>query len=449
MIIEQPRQRDKFQSVQILCEGFTESCRLTKHKHAFMSKKLILCVAVVVAAIQCTAQGPAVTSWIRNTTGATGYSGLPSNVQLVQYTTTDVYVSASCIPGYDIGPWPGNPNVPANLNFVYKITRTPVPNTGTLTAVGLGHVGVWTNGVSIFNTQDAMSYNNLHIWNQNAYFFEGSGFDNCLGHPAPGGEYHHHVSPKCLYDINDSTHHSPLIGYAFDGYPVYGAYGYSDTNGTGGIRRMTSGFELRSMTQRQTLPDGTALTVANYGPDVSATYPLGSYQEDYVFTAGSGDLDVHNGRWCRTPEYPAGTYAYFVTLDNTLKPQYPYTIGLTYYGTVQAGNMGPGSGHNTPPGGTTIYSGPTGVANVDVNAFSTEIFPNPATDYINLFIQPIETNNFTVTIVDEGGRTVFTQRNVQPTILYTFHVADIPAGMYIMNIKNEAISYTNKIVISR
>lgn len=393
--------------------------------------------------------GPDITSWMQNTT-ATGYGGIVSNVQLVQYSATDVYISASCIPGYSIGPWTGDPNIPTNMNFVYKITRNPTPNTGTLTAVGLGHVGVWTNGVSIFNTQDAMSYMNMGKWNQNAYVFEGSSFDNCLGHPAPGGEYHHHVSPKCIYNTADSTHHSPIIGYAFDGYPVYGAYGYADTNGTGGIKRMKSGFQLRTgMVHRDTLPDGTVLTAPQYGPDVSSSFPLGSYQEDYNFVSGSGDLDVHNGRWCRTPEYPSGTYAYFTTIDAALNPTYPYTIGLTYYGIVQAGNTGPMGGHNTPPGGTTVYSSTTGVAQVDPKTFSPEVFPNPANYYVNLFIQPIASNNFTVTITDEAGKTVFTQKNVQPAIQYSFPVSTIPAGVYIMNITNEAISYSQKIVIAR
>ena len=416
-----------------------------------MSKKSILTVAIIVAAFASRAQpGPAVTSWIRNTTSATGYAGIPSNVQLVQYSASDVYISASCIPGYSIGPWPGNPNIPANKNFVYKITRNPTQNTGTLTAVGLGHVGVWTNGVSIFNTQDAMSYNNRGKWNQNAYFFEGSGFDNCLGHPAPGGEYHHHVSPKCLYDINDNAHHSPIIGYAFDGYPVYGAYAYANVDGTGGIRRMTSGFQLRTaMVHRDTLPDGTGLVTADQGPDVNATYPLGAYQEDYKFVAGSGDLDVHNGRFCVTPEYPSGTYAYFVTLDASLAPQYPYTIGLTYYGIVQAGNTGPSGGHNTPPGGTTIYPSATGISQINAKTFSVEVFPNPAANFVNLYIEPIETNNFTVTIADETGKTVFTQHNIQPTILYSFDVSTVPAGLYNLQIKNNDIAHSEKILIRK
>ena len=414
-----------------------------------MIRKLFI-VPILLFALHGRAQGPVITSWIQNTT-ATGYGGIVSNVQLVQYNTTDVYVSASCIPGYSIGPWLGDPNIPANMNFVYKITRNPVPNTGTLTKVGLGHVGVWKNGVSIFNTQDAMSYGGKGFWNQNAYVFEGSSFDNCLGHPAPGGEYHHHVSPKCLYDITDNTHHSPIIGYAFDGYPVYGAYGYSDTSAIGGpVQRMRSSFQLRTtMVHRDTLPDGTVLSPADYGPDVSVT-ALGSYQEDYAFIAGSGDLDVHNGRWCHTPEYPAGTYAYFVTIDAGLAPQYPYTIGLTYYGIVQAGNMGPGSGHNVPPAGTTVYSSPSlGVADVTNQTFSAQVFPNPASNYINLFIQPIASNNFTVTLTDEAGRTVFTQNNIQPTILYSFNVTNIPPGMYLVNIKNSEISHTEKVVIAK
>ncbi len=189
-------------------------------------KKLILFSFITLFISESQAQsGPEITSWIINTTGATGYGNIPSNIQQVQYSTNNVYVSATCIPSYNIGPWAGNPNIPSNQNFVYKITRAPLQNTGTPTTVGLGHIGVWSNGVSIFNVSDGMSYNNAGVWNRNAYYWEGASFDSCLGHPAPNGEYHHHVSPNCLYDNTDSTHHSPIIGYAFDGFPVYGAYG--------------------------------------------------------------------------------------------------------------------------------------------------------------------------------------------------------------------------------
>jgi len=225
------------------------------------------------------------------------------------------------------GPWT-NPNVASNQNFVFKITRTPQQNTGTPTAVGLGHIGVFTNGVSIFNVSDAQSYNNAGVWNRNAYYWEYPSFDNCLGHAQQQGEYHHHVSPTCLYDINDNTKHAPLIGYAFDGFPVYGAYAYANTDGSGGIKRMVSSYSL-----------STATTRAN-GPAVNSTYPAGCFIEDYIYTAGSGDLDARNGRFCKTPEYPNGIYAYFVTIDASLAPAFPYTFFGTYYGTVQTGNTG-------------------------------------------------------------------------------------------------------------
>ena len=54
-----------------------------------------------------------------------------------------------------------------------------------------------------------------------------------------------------LYDADglyviDSTQHSPLIGFAYDGFPIYGAYGYKNTDGTGGVARIKSGYSLKN-----------------------------------------------------------------------------------------------------------------------------------------------------------------------------------------------------------
>ena len=104
------------------------------------------------------------------------------------------------------------------------------------------------------------------------------------------------------------------------------------------------------------MPDGTSLNSSQYGPTVSSQYPLGAFIEDYEYIAGSGDLDEFNGRYCVTPEYPSGTYAYFVTIDASLEPVYPYVLGPEYYGVAQGyDNLGPQSGHNTIPSGTTSY----------------------------------------------------------------------------------------------
>jgi hypothetical protein len=376
---------------------------------------------------------PVITSWIINTTGATGYDGIKTNVQKVQYTDSNVYISATCIPGYSIGPWNGNPNTPVNQNFVYKLTRYPQEYTDTTTpnTIGMGHVGVWTNGVSIFNPEAASSYNNLNIWHQNAYYFEGAGFDSCLGHPDMTGEYHNHLNPRCLYDYTDSTHHSPIIGFAFDGYPVYGAYGYANTNGTGGIKRMTSSYQVRKMVNRDTLPDGEVLSVADEGPAVSVTYPLGDFVEDYMYVANSGDLDSHNGRYCVTPDYPNGTYAYFVTIDSTLTPTYPYVLGFTYYGIVQSGNTGPGSGHNTISDSTTVY---TGIEQVSNGSIKFTFSPNPVNSYAYIYFDPSSTNNIKGSIYNVKGELVQTIQNLQPSISYALNLTDYPNGIYFLHL---------------
>lgn len=132
----------------------------------------------------------------------------------------------------------------------------------------MGHIGVWSNGVSVFNAKDGISYNNQGVWFRDAYVFEGISFDNCLGHPAPNGEYHTHVNPTCLYDDTDNSVHAPIIGYAFDGFPIYGAYGYDDPNGTGVFRKMQTSYQLRNITNRTVLPNGTVLAANQYGPAI-------------------------------------------------------------------------------------------------------------------------------------------------------------------------------------
>ena len=52
-------------------------------------------------------------------------------------------------------------------------------------------------------------------------------FDDCCGHPDPMGRYHYHIYPKCIHTCfkDEPGKHSPLIGYAFDGYAIYGPNG--------------------------------------------------------------------------------------------------------------------------------------------------------------------------------------------------------------------------------
>ena len=113
--------------------------------------------------------------------------------------------------------------------------------------------------------------------------------------------------------------HSPIIGWAYDGNPIYGPYGYSDPEDNASpITLLKSGYSVN-----------TSLVV-----DRPSQFDSGYFIEDHVFT-NSGNLDVHNGRICKTPDFPKGIYAYFVgvTTDigtGTLIPQYPYFVGDSY-----------------------------------------------------------------------------------------------------------------------
>jgi hypothetical protein len=234
----------------------------------------------------------------------------------------------------------------------------------------------------------------------------------------------------CLYDSKDASRHSPIIGYSFDGYPVYGAYGFANADGTGGPKRMRSSYRIRSITDRTTLPDGSH--AASAGPAISTQYPLGYYIEDFEYVAGLGDLDEHNGRFAVTPEYPEGTYAYFVTIDEQGTAAYPYTIGPTYYGVVPTGNTGPQSGHATVTETVQTYSSPTGNVAGGDESNSFELFPNPATDFVTVG-QGSEAS--TLQLRDVLGKLV-RQIALPGSTPGSFSISDLPPGQYFLSRQN-------------
>lgn len=310
-----------------------------------------LCAACSLA--QAQGLQPVITEWVINTTGQSGWNGILANVQQIKYDTTFVYVKSTGVAAYTVGPWSdGNPGQPTNQNWGFKLPRTATMAT-TYTTSGLGQVGVMVNGVVFYNPTDAMSWNNMNIWHQNAFISVGIGLDPCGGHPGPSGAYHNHPRPKCIW-TEDAAVHSKVVGYGFDGIPVYGPYGYNATDGSGGIDRIRSSYRKRIMTQRTTLPNGTQLTPTQYGPAVSATYPLGYFIEDFEYIDGLGDLDQFNGRSAITPDYPAGIYAYYTTMDAVGISEYPYFFGPQYRGVVTAGNTQMG-GHITAPVSATTF----------------------------------------------------------------------------------------------
>jgi len=107
-----------------------------------------------------------------------------------------------------------------------------------------------------------------------------------------------------LNEVGINTVHSPIIGWCYDGNPIYGPYGGSSVTNSISPRLMVSGYSLIAKPNRPSL----------------ASFPNGFFVNDYEFTS-SGDLDENNGRFCITPEFPNGTYAYFAIKNN-----YPYVV---------------------------------------------------------------------------------------------------------------------------
>ena len=154
-----------------------------------------------------------------------------------------------------------------------------------------------------------------------------------------GGEYGYLYNPKKLRfllgdNVSDTTYaelnptrHSPILGWSFDGHPIYGPYGYADRenkNPYNEIKQMISSYRIR--TNRDAL----------VGDDLAQIDKMGTYIEDYEYVEGLGDLDQYNGRFCVTPEYPAGIYAYFTALDGTTgNPKFPYFVGPNYYSQAE------------------------------------------------------------------------------------------------------------------
>jgi len=338
-------------------------------------------------------------------TGITGqYNGGLSNpaysdIQHVSYSATYVYVNATGLASYTMGPWYLDaaktvvfPNWPADLGLLMRFPRSPVLAT-THTTSGYGPIAMAVNGVVFYNGNDAYSYSSSSgtdamspqgngIWNRDALLSEGATFDPSLAHQQNTGQYHYHVNPIGLrYQLGDHVaytastgsyaeattplSHSPILGWAFDGYPIYGPYGYSSPmDPTSGVRRMVSGFVKRdgthgttnlAATGRTTLPkwavaaqglsSGT-LSATQAGPAVSTTRPVGYYQEDNDYLGDEGytqgvdfDLNSYNARYCVTPDFPQGTWAYFAAIDASNQPAFPYTVGPQYAGVVSGGSV--------------------------------------------------------------------------------------------------------------
>ena len=363
-----------------------------------------------------------------------------NGVQEVDSSADWVYVRSSGLGIHVMGPWYLDPqktqlfpNSPVNTKTLYRIPRHPTaPAEKTLT--GLGPIGIFVDGVAMYDGRDAFAWNGTSesggpggggYWNRDAYVNEWPSFDPSNAHQDQSGTYHYHANPPGLRNVlgdnvlqdpatktyrestaNPHPNHSPILGWVSDGYPIYGPYGYSDPkNPASGVRRMTTGFVLRdgkngadnlAATGRATLPAWAVRlyhVAANQpGPAVNQRYQLGRYMEDHAYLGDLGkkqgvdfDLDECNGRFCVTPEFPKGTYAYFVAIDANGTPVFPYNIGRAFHG-----NPTGGSGTGLPEKVVTNFIG-----GLDVPAIETPV-AKATNSTVTLVWNSVEGGNYKV-----------------------------------------------------
>ncbi|MCW3120791.1 MAG: hypothetical protein JWQ38_283 [Flavipsychrobacter sp.] len=381
-----------------------------------MNRKILLFAILLLSVTNAIAQStdPMIINWWFNTTGAK-YKAILTDVEAVYYTTSTVYVKASGIPNYYADGVTHNDG--KDLKATWAIPRVPVKATTPKGVMG-GQMGLMLDGSVFFHPGDAQSYMSAGIWNRLAYYFEGVDMDASNGHSTPDNMYHHHFDNLKLHDFV-ATKHSPIVAYAWDGYPVYGPYGYKNTDGTGGITRMVTSYSTKSYTTRTSGPATT-----------DPAYPIGCFIEDWQYNAGSGDLDEHNGRFCVTPEYPSGTYAYFTTVDASLKPIYPYFIGPTFYGNFDMSVTGPSGGSSVIPTGATKYNPSTTQVNeIAVIEANISLYPIPVVTDLN--IQLKEDKDYTVVIYNMNGAIL---ENKKISSSSKISMANLPYGVYFVEV---------------
>ncbi len=252
----------------------------------------------------------------------------PNNSASVSITSTSSWtcdgenrnLAANGIPDHEVGtfPNPDNPNTIAEHSVSASFTLTPQESLQATTLGGpAGVIGFVLNGVKIDagtggtcdDSGNTCSLGgNVGNWNiealgQTSFNF---GTDQNNAHVQPDGVYHYHGIPEgFVAKQGGDSSKMTLIAWAADGFPIYARYGYSDSNNANSaLKPMTGSYQFVS-------------EVSSSRPSVSI-YPLGTFNQDWTYVAGSGDLDECNGRFGVTPEFPEGIYHYYAT------DSYPY-----------------------------------------------------------------------------------------------------------------------------
>ncbi len=164
-----------------------------------------------------------------------------------------------------------NPNSIRAQTVSYSLPASPKIAARASCVTG-GQIGVATNGVAIFDALDA--------GDRDAVAHEVQ--DRCGGHPQQQGTYHYHAIPACLTKGDSTRAHSRLVGYAFDGFPIYGP------RGDGG--RLLTNADLDACHGRvgTVTLNGRRVRTYHYVATLEYPYTIGCFRGTPVRTAPPG-----------------------------------------------------------------------------------------------------------------------------------------------------------------
>jgi hypothetical protein len=274
--------------------------------------------------------------------GLQAFFGLPDNKVEIRTDVAYRYITSNAIPDHDPGAFPNrnNPHRISAQNLSFRVALNP-RLTGRARPIGMNAFAVALNGVPFDPSAAEWWQNNRHSgWQYEPLSPKiDLGLDRHNAHVQPNGTYHYHGIPTGLVSDLSPSRHSRLVGWAADGFPVYVRYGFADPkNPSAGLRDLQPSWRLKSGARAG-------------GPGGNHD---GSFIEDYEFAPGRGDLDECNGRETVTPEFPDGTYAYFLTsawpvIPRCLKGEADRSFSKGPPGGGPVGGR-PGSGGGRPGG---------------------------------------------------------------------------------------------------
>jgi hypothetical protein len=264
----------------------------------------------------------------------------------IELSDDSVIVTSSGIPNHDFQSGLGC--CAEEVDYQWIIPTSPQFTEEITMAPDRGAVAITVTGVPIFGPEegpggDAVA---LHF----DYFEEDRQpieIGICGGHSA-GAYFHYHFDANCLhwhpegtgldwedwdYRTNlDPNEHSPVIGFAFDGFPIYGPYGWDAYKN---VIEITSSYRLKK-------------DLNGYGGI-----------DDWEYIEGLGDTDECNGLSSSTPEVPDGIYHYVSSIRNGEGDiGFPYFL-LCYHGTPEESNFEQGI-QQGGPGDDQQRRAPTG-----------------------------------------------------------------------------------------